>query len=228
MSGITRIDIDSQVAKIGRFAQSRKYWSKAENLYQLIFANINPLIDDKIEYLEVKIEEHEAGYDRFLGIDVILTHQTEMSSTIQEKILFTDWGTVTVEYYNKPGSREAGGDWFDLRTDYYFVAYGKVRINSDKTEYLFFKEWILLNWVKIKEATGQGRIKWLDKNNTRSPAQASFRYIFIKDIPQDCIVAKSDIMIKDIVGDYDLPLPTHPLYNTSDNLKIILGEDRND
>lgn len=182
--GIARIVITDEVRGRGawRFAQSQKRWTAAIQLYRSIFAQLNlPLLPGDSE-IRCTLDEFMAGYDAKLGIDVILTFASGMQSTIQEKFLYTNNTTVTVEYMQDP-SKDVHGDWFNMRADYYFVGY-------DRTNAFAFQDWILLDWPATKRATEQGRIQWIDKQNTRDGAMASFRYISFDDIPSECIVAR--------------------------------------
>lgn len=184
-SGIQRIDITNKAGGQGawRFKESQRRWGLAESIYQKSFEAINPLLPG-IDNLKVTKEEFEAGYDKYFGVDIILNHQSGMTSTLQEKILFTTYQTVTVEYMNDPISGEQG-DWFSLRVDYYFVGYDRTKTAES------IQDWILLDWRKVKELTGSGKIDWKEQLNGKDGARASFKWVNFKEIPKACIVASS-------------------------------------
>lgn len=184
-AGIQRIVITDKTKGRGawRFNESKKRWPLTEVIYRQAFEVINPLLPDN-EELKVTQSEFEAGYDKYFGVDIILNHQSGMTSTLQEKILFTDFQTVTVEYMNDPLSGEQG-DWFSLRVDYYFVGYDRTELSES------IQDWILLDWRKVKELTGAGKIDWKERLNGKDGARASFKWVYFKEIPKVCIVASS-------------------------------------
>lgn len=183
--GIERINITNKTKGQGawRFTESQKRWPLTEAIYHQAFAAINPLLPGTSN-LDTTQEQFEAGYDKYFGVDVILNHQSGMTSTLQEKILFTTYQTVTVEYMNDPISGEQG-DWFSLRVDYYFVGYDRTKTAES------IQDWILLDWRKVKELTGAGKIDWKEQYNGKDGARASFKWVHFKDIPEICIVASS-------------------------------------
>lgn len=181
--GIQRICITDKPKGRGswRFEESKKRWPLAEVIYRETFDRVNPLLPG-IEYLPVTQQEFEAGYDKFFGVDIVLNHQSGMASTLQEKILFQEWQTVTVEYMNDPVTRESG-DWFNLRVDYYFVGYDRERRSES------IQEWILLDWRETKEKTGIGKIAWKENPNKNDGARASFKYAPFNAFPVSCVIA---------------------------------------
>jgi hypothetical protein len=129
----------------------------------------------------VTLAEFEAGYDRFLGIDVILTFADGEEATLQEKFLEKDYRTVTVEYMQNPITQEKG-DWFKMKCDYYFVGY-------DRIEGRYFQDWIMLHWSHARQLTAQGRITWDLLSNKRDGARANFRSAHFSTFPPECVVA---------------------------------------
>jgi hypothetical protein len=185
MNGITRIQITDQVIGRGsyRFDDSRKRQPMADNLYRYI-AGIRrlPLLPGE-GVIQCTKEEAAAIYDWELGIDVILAFDNGMQITMQEKFLFTNWQTVTIEYMNNPQTGEKG-DWFTLRANWYFVGY-----DTNKT--MRWDDWILLDWPATKFLTAQNNINWHDQNNKHDGARASFKYAYMNDFPRECVVASS-------------------------------------
>jgi len=137
------------------------------------------------EIIECNKDDFMAGYDYQLGIDIILRPTGQGESTMQEKFLFTDFYTVTVEHCQDWLALESG-DWFKLKAQYYFVGY-------DPQGILNFDPWVLLDWVRLQRATAQNRIPWKLRSNDRSKvnAKASFMYVEFDKLPPDVLVASS-------------------------------------
>lgn len=180
--GITRINIQGNLVGAGayRFEQAQKRQAAANKLYRQIFSDLGMTLLDGEETMDVSLDQHEAGYDRFFGIDVILTFTDGQEATLQEKFLFTKYQTVTVEYMQNPDANERG-DWFNLRCDYYFVGYDRNNANN-------FQEYVLLNWPAVKLLSQQGRIPWGETRNTKDGARASFRYAPFWRFPSECVL----------------------------------------
>lgn len=188
MVGITRFNITDEVKGRGawRFKEAKKRWPAANSLYQEIFAALGmPLLPGE-EVIECVKAEFEAGYDYQLGIDVILRPVVGGESTLQEKFLFTDFNSVTVEHCQDWLTLEPG-DWYRLKAQYYFVGY-------DAKQHLRFDPWILLDWSRLQRATAQDRIPWRLRGNDKDKdgARASFLYVKFEKVPPDVIVACSN------------------------------------
>lgn len=184
MAGIERIHITEEVNGRGswRFKWSQGRGDAANSLYRRIFDRLQtPLLPGE-EPIECSLEEFEAGYDHELGIDVLLRFEGGMTATLQEKFLRFHLSTVTVEYMQNRATKEQG-DWFNLKSQYYFVGYDR---DDSKT----FDDWILLDWPATMRATQQKRIRWYEKPNKRDGARASFRFAYFDRIPQECVVAR--------------------------------------
>jgi len=188
MVGITRFNITDKVSGKGawRFKDARKYWPVADTLYREIFAGLGMPLMPGEETIDCTKKEFEAGYDYQLGIDVILCPHGQGESTMQEKFLFTDFNTVTVEHCQNWMTLEPG-DWFKLKAQYYFVGYANERRSR-------FDPWILLDWSRLQRATAQGRVPWHLRSNDseKDRAQASFMYAKFEKVPPDVIVACSN------------------------------------
>ncbi len=180
--GITRFWIKREITGQGawRFEDSKKCWPIANALYREIFAHVGMTILPGEEVIECSKEEFFAGYDYQLGIDVIIRVNGGCESTLQEKFLFTDFNTVTIEHCQDWLSL-VEGDWFKLKAQYYFVGYKR-----DKT---IFSNWILLDWAKLQRATAQNRVPWRLRGNGKDNARASFMFVPFNDIPKDVIVS---------------------------------------
>lgn len=180
--GITRIAISDSVNGAGawRFKDAKAKQPSANRLYRTIFDRLDiPLLPNDAQLCITK-DDFEAGYDRYLGIDVVLTFANGQEATLQEKFLTYRASTVTVEYMQNPTTNEQG-DWFKMKTDYYFVGYDRLEKNS-------FQEWILLNWLLVRQMTNQGLIPWEMNKNIRDGARANFKYVNFSKIPAECIV----------------------------------------
>ena len=181
MAGIARIVI-VPTPNHQRFRDAKERWSTCYATYRQIFADLGIPLAEGTEELECSEEEALGRLDRKLGIDVILSWDNGMRATLQEKILFTSFGTVTVEYMNDPNAGE-WGDWHHLMGNYYFVAYSK-------KPSLEFWSWILLDWAAVQRETLRGNISWQLKPN-RPPARANFKYVPFDELPSSCIIARS-------------------------------------
>ena len=184
--GITRFNITDEIKGTGkwRFEDSKKRWPAANALYRKIFAALGmPLLPGE-EIIDCTKAEFEAGYDYKLGIDVILRLVAGGESTLQEKFLFTDFDTVTIEHCQDWLKLERG-DWFNLKAQYYFVGY-------DPTGCLQFDPWVLLDWPRLQRVTAQRCIPWRLRGNYKDKAQASFMYVKMDELPADVIVACSN------------------------------------
>lgn len=149
----------------------------ADKIYHSLFGKI------KIERTE---KEDDFTLDKNFAIDVKITLLSGQILLGQEKFLsgeYAKYNSVTVEYYQNPRTREKG-DWFKLATQFYFVGY----LNEDMTS---FKPWVLLDWIQIVLITYKGLMDWIEKDNTKSEAMASFKYINMNKIPDNCIIACS-------------------------------------
>ena len=186
MTGITRIEITDNISGRGayRFKESKERWPMVNNLYQYIAAARGLSLLPGYEIIQCTKNEAAAIYDLELGIDVILGFDNGMQMTLQEKILFTSYKTVTVEYMNDPKSGEEG-DWFSLRSNWYSVCY-----DTDKN--FEIDDWILLDWPATKLLTASGVIGWDERVNLRDGAKATFKYALMDLFPRECVVAYSD------------------------------------
>jgi len=185
MVGITRFNIIDKITGTGkwRFKEAKKRWPAANALYREIFAALRMPLMPGEETIDCTLKEFEAGYDYKLGIDVILRHVAGSESTLQEKFLFTDYNTVTIEHCQDWLLLEKG-DWFKLKANYYFVGY-------DPTGCLQFDPWVLLDWPRVQRVTAERRIPWRLRGNYKDKARASFMYVKMDELPEDTCVASS-------------------------------------
>lgn len=172
-AGIERINIIEKMNGAGayRFTIAKSYHHYINIMYRSLF----DLMPDDI-YIDCTSDEKMARYDIDFGVDVILNLSNGQPITIQEKILTTDYDTVTVEYYQNPLTKEEG-DWFKLKCDYYFVGYTGIDNN--------LRIWMLIDWNRLKL---QSQLRWEERINQKDGARASFRYIPFSEIPNSCII----------------------------------------
>ena len=186
--GITRRKIVDHNRGLGaeRMEQSERCWPEANRLYRDIFDGLGMPLREGERIVEVGRESFEAGYDRFLGVDVELQTVSGSTQTVQEKLLGTDFDTVTVEHLNDWQTLEKG-DWFTLKAQLYFVGYDRNYCTGR------LDPWILLDWPRLQRATAAFRVPWRMRCNepTRVHARASFLFVRMVAIPTDCIVASS-------------------------------------
>jgi len=206
MPGIKRINITNELNGRGawRFWQAQRRWGAANQVYRDAF----DCLADGYEVMNLTNADFEAGYDRFLGIDVILQFERGMEATLQEKFLFTTFRTVTVEYWQNWRTKEPG-DWFNMRAQYYFTGYDRKHSECKVTPRLVeqeahsrictccgtqftFQDWIILNWAQVLLETERGNIKWHERRNQNDGARASFRWAPFSAFPTGCTIAKSN------------------------------------
>lgn len=182
--GILRFDITDPITGRGawRFEDARKLWPIATQLYREIFDGLGMSLLPGAESIRCTKDQFIAKYDYELGIDLLLTFSTGMTKTMQEKFLFTKYGTVTIEYY-QDWRNQIPGDWFNLKAQNYFVGYDHPKTGQRLTH------WILLNWPAVTDATSRNLIPWRTLSNTKDGAMASFRYAYFDEFPPDCVLA---------------------------------------
>lgn len=174
MPGIERIKITdiSNYLKI-RTEKAELYSDKIDKIYFQIL----PLSEGKT-VTEVSLSESKGRYDAIEGIDIILTLKDGSRLTLQEKILFTTFNSLTIEEHKSSGKH---GAWYYCTSQLYFVAYVN-ETTKDITSY------VLVDLVKLKILSNNDQVKWnIRKNINRGE---SFRYVFFKDIPPECIISK--------------------------------------
>lgn len=178
MAGIERISIKSNNRGRGawRFDVANSSMAYVHRVYRYLFP-----LQFGSEFIECTAEEKMARWDIDFGVDVILNLINEQTITIQEKILTTDYETVTVEYYQNPQTSEPG-DWFNLKADYYFVGYQNQLKQSE------LRRWILLDWNQVR--TNGRAINWQVRTNKNDGARANFRWAHFDNFPQHTLVAK--------------------------------------
>ena len=176
MSGIERIKIIKNNKGPGawRFGVGHNAHSQINQIY----SNNFDLIDNSCEYVEVTPEEKLARYDIDFGVDVILTLKNGSTCTIQEKILLTNFHTVTVEYHQDYKTSEPG-NWFKLKCGFYFVGYIGHKNSSRLLRY------ILLDWNQVKRSN----IDWQTDYNRKDNARSNFKYAPFGDFPANSIIA---------------------------------------
>jgi len=182
--GITRMRIISE----------DKYWKSERNLkadlgekyandvYCELFNLVqNPLVNNNVNYIECSHSEARAKHDYKDGYDVILQN-TNGVFTLQEKILTTNFNTLTVEEKKSSG---ADGFWYHACPQLYFVAYAPNQKNGDNV----FTDWMVVDYVRLKMDKS---INWEYNQNQTEGRRAIFRYVKFDDIPQHCVVARKN------------------------------------
>lgn len=146
----------------------------ADKLYRDIFGNVS-------------IEDFRAtDHDKLVGIDVGIRFGTGQILFAQEKFLsFTalSFGTLTIEYMQNPLAGEQG-DWYHLGVQLYLGAY----LNEQQTG---FAKWALINWASFVLLTVNRPWLFIERQNKRDGAKASFKAIKFDDIPPHAIIGKS-------------------------------------
>ena len=123
--------------------------------------------------------------DRKLGVDVVIILENGLRLLGQEKFLsheYASFRSMTVEHYQNWQTQEKG-DWFNLACQFYFVGY----LTKNET---YFDPWIMVDWPAVIVATTRGYIRWHDNQNKNGRARASFKYIIMDELPNNCVIAK--------------------------------------
>jgi hypothetical protein len=170
MAGIERIEI---IGTSNYLKERKQIGNDAIPDLNSLYRNILPLADDDI-ITECTKDQAKSRYDYIEGIDVILTLKDKSRITLQEKVLTTVFSTVTFE------ERKANGDlggWYYTTAQLYMCAY---ITNNAITRYC------LIDLVRLKLASNTIDLKWHYQNNFHRAE--TFRYIYFKDIPNDCII----------------------------------------
>lgn len=205
--GIERIYITDSIVGRGawRFIWARDHWSAANAIYHDAFAELGMPLSPGSKIIRCSKAQRDAMVDRELGIDVYLHFENGMQATLQEKFLSYRESTVTVEYMQDPRLDEEG-DFFNLRCQYYFVAYDRSgsadayrRLRTSSAirrqfdlDNLRFEDWILCDWLATTRATLQNRLHWNIRANRHDGARANFAWAYFDDIPDDCVMARYD------------------------------------
>lgn len=174
MPGIERIKIvdESNYLKT-RAEKSELFNDKIDEIYFKIL----PLIDGKM-VTEVSLLESKGRYDAIEGIDIILTLKDGARITLQEKILFTSFNSLTIEERKSSGKN---GAWYYCTSQLYFVAYANEAMKE-------ITSYALVDFCKLKILSNNDQVKWHFRKNINRGE--SFRYVFFKDIPPECLISK--------------------------------------
>jgi len=124
--------------------------------------------------------------DKHFAIDVQIKTLTGLILVGQEKVLsneFVKFKSLTIEHYQNWRTMEIG-DWYKMAVQFYFVGY----LNKEKTG---FEIWVLVNWANIVKRTFLNEIKWIEQQNKKEGAKASFKYCHFDSLPPDCIMYSS-------------------------------------
>lgn len=181
---ITRIHITDPITGRGadRFERSEIRQPQADMIYRAVFDRLDmPLASGGTEHIWVSKDEWEAGYDRYLGIDVHLHFANGQVMTTQEKFLYENYHHVTVEYYQDAVNR-IPGDWFNLKAQLYGVFYDR-HLRGD------FDEWMLLNWPAFQVAIEARMLPFDVVANGKDGARASLARVHFQHVPNDVVLA---------------------------------------
>lgn len=129
----------------------------------------------------------DTALDLDLGIDVILTLPSGSILTGQEKALshqFEHHNTLTMEFYQNRDTKEPG-EFFKIASQFYLSGY----INEQQNA---FTSWHIINLCNLIQWLGKYPTSQLEKKTIPSTGYASFIAIPYKNIPVDCIIAKSE------------------------------------
>jgi len=144
----------------------------ADDIYRSVFG---PDID-------IERFDNDIILDKQFAIDVRLRLRTGNILLGQEKFLSSynsRFNSLTVEYMQNEHEQ---GDWFKLSCQFYFTGYESPS---------GFCPWVIADWLAIELATLKGDINWQDNRNKDGHAQASFKFVDIDSLPDNCIIAKS-------------------------------------
>lgn len=185
MAGITRFDFGEWDGRGSyRKDDSLAHESLVNGIYRECFRGLGLPLEPGEGMMKGKYAEF---LDRHLGIDVVLRTEAGPIVTLQEKVLFVDRSrlpggapTLTVEVMNDPDSG-VKGDWYSLAAQYYFVAYD-YGYRGDRVPTLH--DWILVDWPALLRS----HAVWVDRENGRDGASASFRYLPFSSVPPACII----------------------------------------
>jgi len=190
--GVERIIITDKPTGRGswRFKAARLLHPNATRLYHQIFADLGmSLLPGDCE-TRVPMEDFRAGYDYGQSIDVWLRFPSGLCAGLQEKFLFTDFKTVTVEYEQNPETGEKG-DWFKMGCPYLFVGYCKMEKRPGERVFDdHFWLYVLLDWPELQRETAKGNVDWILRYPQYDGARASFNFAYIDQLPSSCIIAK--------------------------------------
>ncbi len=170
MAGIERIEIIGT----SNYLKERKQIADdaipdLNNIYRNVFE-----LDDNDIVTKCTKDQVKSRYDYIEGIDVILTLKDKSRITLQEKVLTTDYSTVTFEQKKADGKL---GGWYYTTAQLYMCAY---RIDNKIARYC------IIDLVRLKLASNSIGLKWHYQDNIYRPE--TFRFINFKDIPDDCII----------------------------------------
>jgi hypothetical protein len=171
--GIERIQINCNSDFLHeRLLKSAQYYEQLDSIYREIL----PLHDGSI-ITDVTKDDIKGRYDAVEGIDIILTLLDGSRLTLQEKLLFKGFYTVTFETKKHSGKL---GAWYYCTSQLYFCA----EIQDD-----IIVAYVLLDLLRVKLLSNGARINWrYNRGSHRSNEE--FKYVNFKDIPEECIIAR--------------------------------------
>lgn len=170
-----------------RSAHSEKHQEEIDEIYRKIIPMLysSQIIDGS------NVDENKLILDTEYSMDVTLTLTTGIQLSLQEKFLYTNYHTLTIEFLNDENNLRESGDWFNLaNVQMYFIAYFPKSYEDRLTL------WVLIDLEKLWKTN---EIDWCYNRNKKGNATASFLYTNFLNLPDDCIMAcgtKNDFTIK--------------------------------
>lgn len=139
--------------------------------------------------VQIRREHRGSDLDRLNHIDVTLLLRHGQKIRGQEKALRADkvtFNTVTIEYWQNRHTRDKG-EFFHLDSHFYLSGY------LDETE-THYTQWIVVDVLRLHQWICQtwSESKILDHIRPTSHSNASFLAIPVDEIPDGCIIAKSE------------------------------------
>lgn len=161
--------------KTSEYQQMKSMLPACDEIYKSVFGAIG-----------IK-RTQDSALDMDLGIDVILTLPSGSILTGQEKALshqFEHHNTFTMEFYQNRDTKEKG-EFFKIASQFYLSGY----INEQQNA---FTSWHIINLCNLIRWLGEYPTSQYEKVSKPSTGYASFLAIPYKNIPIDCIIAKSE------------------------------------
>jgi len=161
-------------------------------ILRYMFNNVGMNLMPGEDIIECTKQEISARYDMIEGIDILLKFEDNTKGTLQQKILFTDYKTVTFEEYKNSGKQ---GAWYYCTAQYYFIIYTKQSRYEIEEQYKSnkmnpeFREAYIYNLPEIHRLSLNGQIDWDIKENYNY-RNNSFRWTHFIKMPDSCIIAK--------------------------------------
>ena len=138
--------------------------------------------------VQIQRERRGGSLDRLNHIDVTLLLRHGQRLRGQEKALRADkvaYNTVTIEYWQNRHTREKG-EFFKLDSHFYLSGY----LDEEGNHYT---QWIVVDVLRLHQwiCREWSESKILNHVRPTSHSKASFLWIDVDEIPEECIIARS-------------------------------------